>query len=466
MELRYFSGKYDSIKQKSTFLNLHRPEQESWIDLYLYYTATIRMEMFFTEKIILTDALWYDGAYFSSILQKPDEFAGFSNFLQRNPVIEVRRRENYVARMFGKGFEFSSLIQDSRKDNSFSKSVFEFGASVAKETQKPFKTMEEYAKMLREYINKNAANHLDQCEHFVETLLALDRIEGVDFQQWDKERERALPNAFDAISPLSLKGYGEVSNRMALSALYDEYICDYDVLKESSAEFKALINNDFPNRTGIVNFLKGKNGKLNEDDPRLMSIYNKFNAIYSRGLAEQHHCSLFDGMEDGSAVNRARRENRYKIDLLDIPQQIVRNIGACSWDHFAEIFNSASVTLARNAWINEYSDVQKNPNDRESSEARGVLEDYAKVILYSFDGVKDYVFNSSVFYDRNNGDTYIGSASNEFETFGNDICLFIPNPNRKDRIIRLFSRSGRRDADQCLDTIIAFPKEFTNMLNR
>lgn len=460
-ELRYFSGKYDSVKQKATLKSIDGAEDKAWESLYLYYTAILRMEMLFTGKIVIPDAFWYDGAYFASMVKNKVEFTGFQEFLKVYPLVEVRRRPKYVRSMFAKPFEFSSLIQNPSMEGSFAQSVYQFGSNLGKALKDNMEeiSMADYTKRLVSYIRAENSAYLDQCKEFIERLNGLDRALGVQFCEW--ENLNAVPEVFDMPSIYDETSHSE-SNRNVLIELMNTCASDYPELKELSAMFSREMGSKgkFPNRSCIIDVIRKIKDTVLSDDRRFQDVYERFNLVYHMGMAKQHRCDLLDLMDDKNASKRILDQGKQIEREKAIPKDLLVNIAGCPWSEFHKVFSKNDFLTTRYNWLNSLRTARNSQTTDNINHAEGALLRFADHIIKAFPNLQNAVYNASLFYDRQNGDLYVSCGSNEYDILGNDVCIAISNSDNNSRIVRVRSTVNKNLADQVLDTLIYSPNHF------
>ena len=459
--LRYFSGKYDSIKQKATFRSINGAKDEAWESLYLYYTAILRMEMLFTGKIVIPDAFWYDGAYFASIFMNRAEFRGFQEFLKVYPLVEVRRRPMYVKTMLAKSFEFSSLIQSPSMEGSFAQSVYLFGSDLGKafENSSEDISMSQYTQRLASYVKAKNSVCLDQCNEFIDRLNGLDRAVGVQFCEW--ENTNSVPKMFDESSIYKNTSH-DISNRDALIGLMNTYASDYPELNELKALFSQGmgLKGKSPNRTCIINVIRKIKDTVLSEDLRFQEVYERFNLVYHMGIAKQHGCELLDLMDDRNAIDNLHNQGIHRIREEAIPKDLLVNIAGCSWSEFHRVFSKPDFLAKRYTWLESLRIARNSQTTDNINHAEEALLRFADHIIKSFPDLLNAVYRSSIFYDRNNGDVYVSCGSNEYEIFGNDICIAISKSDKVSRIVRFCSTINKNLTDQVLDTLIYSPSHF------
>ena len=80
--MKLLNGKYDSTKQRAVLLQGNR-----WLN-YRRYTTTMRLEMLLTGGVLVTDAQFYDGLYFSWMARN-NEIADFIKFANNTNLFKI-----------------------------------------------------------------------------------------------------------------------------------------------------------------------------------------------------------------------------------------------------------------------------------------------------------------------------------------------------------------------------------------
>ena len=470
--LRYYSGKYDSTKQRYAYREFETEAYETkkgLRELYLRYTTSLRLEMLFTRQIVLTDAQWYDGLYFASFMQNESEFDKFLNINQalNSPLFEVKRRESYVPKMFGKPFEFSSLLDARDREGTLAYHVYNCGIEKGERIAQTAHTMADYMTILKEDIDASLKGLMEEFEY---RMLRLDNPSGISFQPW--RNSDALPNLLSSRIQSS-----PISHREMLIGMLEDALGKYSsttrtLLQRQVEPIQNQIKQKFPNRSIFERHMAEIMDITEERDTSFKDIRNKFNSIYNRGIAEQHDCFLNDQMDDVFAVEEALNapKERRRLNLITVAKisnTVVQAIGGCSWDIFIDTFlHNEQLVKCRNNWIKEYEEAFRDPSRKEGGEAIKAYELLANAIIRAFDGLKAFVSQNCSFFDKKNRNLVVANSSNlEMPPFANDIAVFTPYADDRGTLARISTIASQADEmDNLMDTIITNAKFFVSAL--
>jgi hypothetical protein len=288
----------------------------------------------------------------------------------------------------------------------------------------------------------------------------LDEGKGVSFHEWDNRE--ALPNLLN-----SRIVQNNISHKLYLKELLEKGVeCfgkDSDSLERTEAENAALIiynelSGEFPLRSIIENALKTLLA-VSRDYPQFKEFKMKFNSVYNRGLAEQHHCVLNDQIDDISAIDEKLERNPDKIeDVEKLDANIVKAIGGCSWSEFFDHFHNERFAKARSAWLKEYQDAIEKPSKKEGSEAIGTIHDFGNEIVRTFEGVRDLVYKNCVFYNQNTDYILVANSSNvDLPAFGSRLCFYVPTLIDDGTFVRISTTGQRGELMSSIDSTLMGP---------
>ncbi len=335
---RYFGGQYDSVKQAAYLdyvVNGKKHKGKLPYQVILdHYTARLRLDILLGGSIILTDAMFFDGAYFQALFLHQEKREDFVNFLRLlsiggiPPLIEIRQRrktvEETLKTMIYKkgvkdGFIFSSLSSDYLKSTA--------------------------AKVL------STAQNSDQ-----------------DFSSWKEFIKNSLDYAEEEIVKDALE------QKM-------ETLCYMEVIDSVIASIEKEIKKPFPNRSKLQDEIARKTRILSrpptiEAEQRLERLWGQFLQVYNRTIGIQHYCDSFDIGEIPISNEQAGT-----IIIENLSQATLQALARESWTAFGERYNNLS--KYREKWIDEVWQLEEKKKES-NKDARKALDNLIKQILREY----------------------------------------------------------------------------------
>ena len=290
---RYFGGQYDSVKQAAYLDNVVNSKKHRGKFPYLvildHYTARLRLDILLGGSIILTDAMFFDGAFFEALFLHNKKREDFVNFLRSlsvggiPPIIEIRQRENTIdktlRKMFYKqgkdsGFLFSSISQD------YLKTATSQALSLAQNSKKDFNTWREFLSATLDYAEEDIVK--DAINQKISTLRYMEELPQNIFRKWD--------GTFNFGSVLNdAKAKGRFRLRRTGEPVIDSVI----------ASIEKEIKEDYPNRSKLQDEIARKTKIFSrtpttDAEEKLELLWGQFLQVYNRTIGIQHHCDSFD----------------------------------------------------------------------------------------------------------------------------------------------------------------------------
>jgi len=282
---RFYGGHYDSVKQGAYRDFLVSQQITVWHEeLRRRYTARLRLDILLGANVVLTDAQFYDGLLFHTIISSETHRRDFYEFLGQArerldaPLVEVRRRKGGLLEMFGKPFVFSSLITGQAKDQVTD--AMQRVLARAKETRKVY---EEWKTLMQDVLHAiETQSAKEQMQQVIEAIALLDEAPIQIFKNWEPERVHAFPQLLsDAKRELKFK----------VTRTGNEEI------DETLRKVENEMEKERPIRSDIEKWIRDcKNADPSDDFRRklLDGVWNQVLQVYNRAIANQHRCISMD----------------------------------------------------------------------------------------------------------------------------------------------------------------------------
>ena len=473
---KWYSGKYDSVKQyivlKHYLTGNYSQEQNSNLltpseeQMYRRYITSMRVEMVYAGKIVVTDAQWYDGRIFSLMCKIPNEFSDFTKAMTINKeenqyLFEIKRRPDHIYNMRRKKFEYSSLTPLTSKNLSeshFSDLMNHSGPNLSIESGI---TYSQYLKVLKQYIEKDEdPNCISYYNQFAERLQLLEGIDEGFYSEW--ENNNALPTLFNT----SPSGTGQSYREMLLQRINDwgneHETAEKKVINECCINIRSALESNFPNRS-IIKENVDRIQKIEDDaKPKYKEFMSFFDLVYNNGIAKQHNCCNNDAAGYNKGIDREKEKKELELEIIEIPPVVFETIGACSWDEFISIVTKEDDFPAkREQWLMDYKNYCEKPTNDLKEIAHRSLMELANTFISHFTSIKKDIVNRSYLYGIDSMHLYdrermhrmplIGGTCNDDQIEANDVSIFFPNMNSKrGQLIVLCTEKN----DTVVDTLI------------
>lgn len=434
----WYSGKYDSTKQQQVM---------SSVSGILKYKTSIRFEMLLSGMVVITDAQWYDGAFFANMATNDDnEFDDFVSFLQdgfshESAPLVIRRRNDYMS-MFKKPFLFSSITNSDLRD--FVLKIWDNNENKKEEKCCDMRTFLEF--IWEELSNskfKSDSYVLSAFNKFRNGIEKLDEVDERLFTPWGK-------------TEFITKNINEIKDKLI------EMLNDINASDEQAAfyidEIKNELDKSYPNRSQLKSDLTKLCDAFCCDSfgEKFMHI---FDDAYNRAIAQQHNCRYYDLYDAAanSAYNKETDSSTY-LDTQQFPNEIIDCLGKISWLEFGEIFYDELVTKKRKTWLEAF-------DNQNIDYAKKSFCDYLDCIMKKITGLNIWLFNNSIFYRRTGTKRFlitidtinrmVSGASSDSMIDSDEICLFF-NGGFKDIEERTIVRyASTNDANNLFGTVFA-----------
>jgi histidinol phosphatase-like enzyme len=372
---RYFGGQYDSVKQAAYLdyvVNGKKHKGKLPYQVILdHYTARLRLDILLGGSIILTDAMFFDGAYFQALFLHQEKREDFVNFLRLlsiggiPPLIEIRQRrktvEETLKTMIYKkgvkdGFIFSSLSSD------YLKSTAAKVLSTAQNSDQDFSSWKEFIKNSLDYAEEEIVK--DALEQKMETLCYMEELPANIFRTWDGTYDfQKVLNDAQAAERFRIIRTGE------------------PVIDSVIASIEKEIKKPFPNRSKLQDEIARKTRILSrpptiEAEQRLERLWGQFLQVYNRTIGIQHYCDSFDIGEIPISNEQAGT-----IIIENLSQATLQALARESWTAFGERYNNLS--KYREKWIDEVWQLEEKKKES-NKDARKALDNLIKQILREY----------------------------------------------------------------------------------
>lgn len=463
-QARWYSGKYDSVKQRKVIQNSLMDEKSTSLTYeqkiqraYWRYSASLRLEMLLCGKVVITDAEWYDGAYFAHLSSQKEEWNNFLKFLdsekKQKTFFEVKRRQNYVG-MFGKPFTFSSILDNPNLENSFSFAVKRFGQYCESHEIK-FTEIDGYLSALERYILSNCSNHLTKLGELSERLKRLETVPAPTFSGW--KNMNALPETFDFVN-------GRLSARQQLLQSLENWAEGFggeqkEGLEHNKKQLKQALSMNFPNRSVVLECVNSseKLAGVEGEKTHFRRFMKAFDYNYNLGLARQHDCTCIDIVDRDEDILTDIENKKIDMKFMEWPDLILQGLGACSWEDFQEIIFGSAIYDLRNKWLSSYLSLSKAEKSGEKAERD--FYNLCNEIVNRFEQIKRQVYKGASFYNGDSDSLLVGASCDLSICEANDFCV-IYNPRSMERGILYRIHQGEDpQPDQTLDTIVSYGKD-------
>ena len=446
MEARWYSGKYDSMKQRDC--RLACVSEDSFMRRY---AATMRLEWFFTGKLVVTDAQWYDGTYFKNLCAEPD-FEHFINFAEKSN-FEIKEREDYSMSMVAGGFEYSSVF-DTDLSAAFDE-INEELKYIKKSDPDQFRLIASspvsYTDFLESFINKEYSSAMCEFDKFKNAFLRLQFIEGRKAKQrpsifsgWTNRN--SIPDVMAMCNEKLIKSILEGARELAVVQPYKAYEKPLNCILDQ-------LGKSYPQRGEIVkainrlNALAGKRGVSNE---RFKVFLNRFNFYYNYALARQHTRESYDGSDLNSAAEE-RIMNLYEMHdsliNIEVPGAMDAILGNLSWEAFDDMLaQNRGIMDEREKWLDSYNVATINPTSGNVDSAKNNLRKYIDVLANSIEGLRKYVLHNYAVLDR--GETpgiYIAGGSDLDCLFGDSLLVLCGQGDQNGKLVCMNLSPGAPD---------------------
>lgn len=332
---RFYGGHYDSVKQLAYRGNLLEqgittPQDE----LSTRYMARLRLDILLGGNVILTDAQFYDGLFFQTLVTTEIERKDFFDFLLKArerldaPLVEVRRRPGGLLQMFQKPFLFSSLITENAKDEVViaMKNALDAATNAGHTYSSWMDLMSEVESMIETRSVKR------RFQGVIESIRYLNEAPPTIFRQWESERIAAYPD-------LLRKAKTYVG--FAVPRTGNEEIDE--VLEKVDREMAKK----FPIRGEIEQWIR----KCKDSDPSdenrqkvLNFVWNQVLQVYNRALADQHMCVAMDWGE-------AQISSSEKQEIVEgLSSKTISAIAEISWTGFWDELSRGNLSKPWKEW--------------------------------------------------------------------------------------------------------------------
>lgn len=304
---RFYGGHYDSTKQKDVRDHIIRDEGiQIWREeLKQRYTARLRLDILLAGNVVITDAQFYDGLFFQSLVDTGSLREDFFDFLKHSraemdaPLVEVRRREGGLDKMLGRPFIFSSLITRDAKDTV--KSTMAEVLSAMPESERRGKNWQDFLDLVDEHIEKPAVK--DALGEIRELLSYLNEAPQQIFVEWEPLRVSAFPQLIESAKQETNFSVPTTGN---------------NEINDTLTRIDAEMQKDFPNRSNIeqwINTCKNSDPSDYNRQKMLTDLWNAVCQVYNTAIADQHRCTSVDfgetdlqGSDAGSLVESLSNE--------------------------------------------------------------------------------------------------------------------------------------------------------------
>lgn len=442
---RWYSGKYDSMKQRRV-LDEERDENK----LYFHYIRSLRMEMLLCGTVVVTDSQWYDGTFFTKLTDRETEFYHLKVLLNDQalkekiqvPLLQVKRRNNYIAKIFGRDFVFSSLPGDTTTKGSLSQLATEFGKDHGELIQAN-PTFGFYFTELKKTVEDTGMQvSVDEFEAHTRWL---DEMPQDVYSTWDDIK--GIPIAFN----WKLKS-GKTRRELLKEKFLDKWERgakqgDKITLRTNAQNLWKLLQNEYPDRGSIKTLVDhskdiGKRWHADAFD----KFMNEFNVIYNRGLAVQHQCDLYDIADISENLVKSRN-----IDIVParFPQKAFMQVGDMTWQDFGELLRNDAIIERRRKWLREYALSLRTTTPDAKKRAEESLDNLMLILKNEF---PNYDTNWKGAYNAEDDTFLVGGSSDLNKLRDNEISFYFDTDGR-DEVKRYGISGAYNELDTDLGTI-------------
>lgn len=455
---RWFSGKYDSVKQKFVSIKYDPARSDAKDDLLRMYTASLRNEMLFYGMVVVTDSQWYDGRYFARLTEHKTEFDLFKDLVSDvdMPLFQIKRDPFYFERIFSNEFEFSSLPGDGAAPSPQVVYLKDFAKRNKERIIAANGCFTKYFDLLRNDVPSEFSFDFDLFETHITSL---DRMPDTVFSNWTPSVSG--PSYIHLVfNGVRTDGTGRTNIQYIVETYLahwcdDAYGEDFTELSECKTKIEKLLLEENPNRTAIKEQID--RSKKKRDYPIYDDLLNFLNFLYNNAFARQHQCDLFDAVEIGEMLVR---DKDIEIRAMSLPIEFFYCISKASWEEFSAFLHIPKIRAARNAWLAQYKVCQNNPNPDERERALEKLEKYMDEIKTIFYGESLGINKEEYAFDVETGQILIAGSSSTDILTDNESCCFFAGV-KHDEIRRCTFTVEHEPEDFHLGTISAQTDSFT-----
>lgn len=432
----WYSAKYDSTKQSEVMGKKNG---------MLKYKTSIRFEMLLAERIVITDAQWYDGLFFAEMTAQNngEEFNEFIKFLlegvncgDKNLLpLTIRRRDKYPT-MFRNSFWFSSI-----QNPNLQEFIFHIWDENEDNKTEVLKTLDSYLNYLEDKLNeKQELELIKDFEKFKIRIKTLDSVDERLFIPWGTEKymsdyiKEAKPRLEEILSKLNL-----------------EYIeKQVNIIEEE-------INKASPSRSKIndsINEIK----RIKKQDTLCEQFMHEFDNSYNCAIALQHECEYYD-LYDAILSKKYNEGSVKSFDLnsYEFPAPVLEYLGVMTWEEFGKVYYDENIMEKRKQWLSDFDSGVVETTRRSFSE-------YVNCIIRKANEIGIWLTNESVFYkasgtlrfiDGQDMGKMVGGAASDNFIESNEICFYLGgklSDKQKNQIIRYGSTE---EVDKWFDTVFA-----------
>lgn len=468
------SGKYDSTKQRTVLLNGDRLRN------YRSFTATIRIELLLTGRMIFTDAQFFDGLYFHWLAKNLNELQAFEKLLVpfadtqnggetpfsisvkcRSSELDERHGHqnepnlDYVAiKTFCKEFRFSSI-----EDDRLVEAIFELGHNFVEEYVAddlgrrricpPNTNLEDYISAIDRQLKSlygETSSSVESWTNYANELRTLFSIKYVDkwgyrnsdgkwsIPQWDVLMNKCLTQ--------EIPGEPKQSYLAKMKDLMDrakgsEGMDNNPVANRYFAQIRGELNTGIGNRSKItmaldaLEHLNNDVATMEEDEEHrkhceyASNCFRDFRQLlndrYNKVLACQHGCKFLD-LCDYTKIYDLAIEKKADMRSLSIPKKLIENLAELSWLDFWELLdkNRGNLETAFYKWMDLYDSFSFSSS--KIGDLINELEQYFVELVSVFVNTK---FNSNAI-STNTGPWNIEGTCND--DIRNIFAQFYPSP--------------------------------------
>lgn len=364
---RFYGGHYDSVKQRAYRDFLLETEVLPWHEeLRRRFTARLRLDILLGGNVIITDAQFYDGLFFHSLVKTHSAREDFFDFLREAkerldaPLIEVRRREGRLLQMFAKPLIFSSLISDESKDL-----VHNAMACVLGQAKNKGVTYSHWKNLLQEVhtaIDTPVAQ--DDFQQVIDNIAILDEAPHHVFRTWESRR---------------VEGFPQLIKNAKQELTFVVPTTGNPGIDETLHKIESEMKKDFPNRSHIEQWVRAcRNSDLSDKRRQriLDDVWHGVCRVYNTAIADQHRCTSIDW---GEIPTPAGKEQ----DIVgELSPNTIAAIAEQPWVGFWGELNRGNLSAAWKKW----RDVICEPHSYDQHQAKKTLIKLVNCIEQSYGG--------------------------------------------------------------------------------
>lgn len=433
-----YSCKYDSTRQRSLIFSNTKN--------YNKYTISMRLEMLLASTLVITDAQWYDGLYFSKMIQN-GEFDDFISFVSKATNVEqlplhIRRRKS-VLNMVLNPFWFSSIENEELQSylySLYSTNIFD------RCKNKGVIDFDEYFGLLETEINKNKSNLKDAFENFKYRFSLLhNRTPEKLFLEWGEHQY--IPEDM-------------LRAKVELGRLLDKNSKEVNYSKINN--IKILLGKDFPPRSEVKNSVNELTNMPKIDGTSFAEYFMAvFDSYYNFAIAKQHNCRFY-GLYDNFAISKNRDMPSYtycEINKTTLPSLLFDGLELLNWNEFGTIYYNPDIIRKRNKWLKAFE-------HEDGDSIKKILAEYINLIMQKIYEIKPQIVNNSVFYKISDSKRFVNieidddgnvvSGLNPVECKDSkNFCFFSNNVNENLKNNQIVRYATIDSGIEIFDTIIA-----------